>query len=96
MHMTKNLSLFSNNVTFGPDCSTTLIVALFPGVSIPVLGRTRNFSGEVVLICLKNHNFNNTSEEDVHGCYNYKRSVVPFYHSNLRTTQLIRKENYAQ
>lgn len=51
MHMTKNLSLFNSNVTFGPDCRTTLMVVLLPGVRIPVLGRTRNFSGDVVFIC---------------------------------------------
>lgn len=48
--MTKNLSLFSNKVIFGPDCRTTLMVTAAPGVSKPVLGRTRNFSGDVVFI----------------------------------------------
>lgn len=53
MHITKNLSLSSNNVMFGPGCSTTLIFILLPGGSIPVLGRTRNLSGDVVLIYWK-------------------------------------------
>lgn len=54
IHITRNLSLLSNNVTFGPDWRTTLMVALLPGKSIPVLGRTRNFSGDVVFICAEN------------------------------------------
>lgn len=56
MHITRNLSLFKSNVTFGPDCNTTLIDAFAPGANIPVLGLTRNFSGEVVLIWLKKSN----------------------------------------
>lgn len=55
MHMTKNLSLFSSNVMFGPGCNTTLIFALLPGGRTPVLGRTRNFSGDVVLIWMNIH-----------------------------------------
>lgn len=50
MHMTRNLSLFSNNVTLCPGWRTTFMLALLPGASTPVLGRTRNFSGDVVLI----------------------------------------------
>lgn len=49
MHMTKNLSLFRWSVS-GPDWRTTLIVMLVPGARMPVLGRTRNFSGDVVFI----------------------------------------------
>lgn len=52
IHITRNLSLLSSNVTFGPDWRTTLMVVLLPGKSIPVLGRTRNFSGDVVFICV--------------------------------------------
>lgn len=51
MHITKNLSLLSNNVTLCPGWRTTFMLALLPGAKTPVLGRTRNFSGDVVLIC---------------------------------------------
>lgn len=50
MHMTRNLSLF-NVANSWPCCRTTLILVVAPGASTPVLGRTRNFSGEVVFIC---------------------------------------------
>lgn len=54
MHITKNLSLFRNNSILCPGIRTTFMLALLPGVKTPVLGRTRNFSGDVVLICRQN------------------------------------------
>lgn len=50
MHITKNLSFVSTGIWW-PCCNTTLMTAFAPGARIPVLGRTRNFSGDVVLIC---------------------------------------------
>lgn len=51
MHMTRNLSLLSVANVLLPWTNTTLILLLAPGGRTPVLGRTRNFSGDVVLIC---------------------------------------------
>lgn len=50
MHMTRNFSRLSVLMVW-PCCRTTFTVADAEGASTPVLGRTRNLSGAVVLIC---------------------------------------------
>lgn len=57
MHMTRNLSLFST-VIWWPCCKTTLMAELAPGAKTPVLGRTRNLSGDVVFTCRGERNYN--------------------------------------
>lgn len=51
--ITKNLSRESPP-SWKPGNKDTVMVARSPGFKHPTLGRTRNFSGEVVFICHRN------------------------------------------